>query len=192
MFEGQAVNIIQNAIRDSKDIRIIARRENTFAGSEVVTDLASADHFSLALNMLFVNMIAVNFISAILLLFAVFFMFANLPVYALAFAGITIFDVLYMLFLAYAKSVAHGNATKIGYGFSQRGLFVKDSEGYLSLEWKLVRARETRRHYFFYYSTFGALIIPKCCINDAQKEMIEAFIDTFELKKKPSRRISIR
>lgn len=189
MFEGEIINKIQYVINDSKDIQKKAQRKNSFQGSEVSVSITSGDHFALALNMLFVNMKAMNIFLVIFCLFALIFFGSGLPVYALAFLGLAVFCILYMLFLAYAKSAAHVSESKAGFGFSQYGLFVKDKSGYLCLDWKNLRARNTRRHIFFYYSTFGALLIPKRELGGAQLEMINSFISNYELEKKPSRRI---
>lgn len=190
MLQYAAVKAIQNAIRNSKDIEAKARRENSFEGSEVTAELSSADHFALAINMLFVNSKTMIVLLVIFCLFGLIFLASNLIEFALAFFGIALFCLLYLFFIAYMKSVAHGNTSKIGYGFAQTGLFVKSEYGYLCLPWKNTRARETGKQYFFYYSTFGALILPKRCVSPEQKAMIDDYISTFDLKKRPSGRRS--
>lgn len=188
MFQHAAVKAIQNAISNSKDIQNKARREKSFEGSEVTVELSSADHFALALNMLFVNSKFMIVLLVIFCLFGLIFLASDVVEVALAFFGIALFCLLYLFFIAYMKSVAHGNTKKIGYGFAQGGLYVKDENGYLCLPWKNTRARETGKHYFLYYSTFGALILPKRCASPEQKAMIDDYISTFELKKKSSKR----
>ncbi len=188
MFEGEIIDKIQYAINESKDIQKKAQRKNSFQGSEVSVSITSGDHFALALNMLFVNMKGMDILLVIFCLFALIFWGSGLPVYALVFLGMAVFCILYMLFLSYAKSAAHVAGSKAGFGFSQYGLFVKDKSGYMCVDWKNLRARNARRHIFFYYSTFGALIIPKRDLSGAQLETINSFINNFELEKKTSKR----
>ncbi len=192
MFRYITVKTIHNAIRNSKDIQNKARRENSFVGSEVAVDISPADHFSLVLNMLFVNIKFMDVLLVILFSFGLIFLASGVVDYSLIFFGMALFCFLYLFFLAFMKSVAHVNTSKIGYGFSQNGLYVKDENGYLCLPWENLRVRETRKHCFIYFSPFGALMIPKRSITEEQKSMIEDFVRTFELKKRSTqRRISV-
>lgn len=188
MFTYAAVKTIQNAILNSKDIQNKARREKSFEGSEVTVSLSSADHFALVMNMLFVNSKFMDVLLVLFCLFGLIFLASGVVEFALAFFGIALFCLLYLFLIAYMKSVAHGNTSKIGYGFAHSGLYVKDENGYLCLPWKNTRARETGKHYFLYFSAFGALIIPKSSISDAQKAMIDDYVRTFDLKKKSAKR----
>jgi hypothetical protein len=192
MFRYITVKTIHNVIRESKDIQKKARREKSFEGSEVVVDIFSADHFSLVLNMLFVHIKIIDVLLVIFSVFGLIFLTSGAVDYALIFFGMALFCFLYLFFLAFMRSVAHIKTSKTGYGFAQSGLYVKDENGYLCLPWNDVRVRKTTKHFFLYFSPFGALIIPKGSISEEQIAMIEDFVRTFELKKRSTqRRISV-
>lgn len=181
-------NVIQKSIRNSRDVERFSQRVQGFSGVSLDIGLGFEDYFGFGMCTNFIRNKFMDVIVVISLLMALMMLGMNDLNYAYGFAGLAAFCCVYLFLLSVLVSSSHTNGKRIAYGFSDEGLFLHDEHGYLRMPWINVLVKESKKHYFLYYSRFGGFIIPKRDLPDWAVEMINDYIVRYDLKKKKTSR----
>ena len=188
MMKYVIVKTILQTIRNSSDVARFSQRELAFSGVVVETELVFKDYFSFGMCTNFVRNKFMDVIVVWLLVMAGLIYGLGELTYAYSLAGLAAFACVYLFLLSVAASTSYTNGKRIAYGFSEVGLFLHDDQGYLRMPWINVLVKESKKHYFLYYSRFGGFIIPKRDLPAWAMEMINEYMVRYDLKKKKTSR----
>lgn len=180
---GEITNAIDHAIKYSKNIENAGVRVREFSGGTVEGSLEAADMLHYNFNYLLGRNHFLGTFFVLLLAIGMIFLGEGDVQSALCMFGIALFIVLWFSFLLCMTFRSYGNS-RVTYGFSDSGICLKDSRGFLLIPWKKLLVKKSRRYYFFYYSWCGALVLPRRWLNDLSEEWIGEFIRNFQLTRR--------
>ena len=170
MISGEVTNSIGHAIQQGKDMARIAVRVRNFSGRVMDVVLTRKDHYHYAI---FTNFVHIKFFYYIIaaLLAVYFFLNGWVSALVLLFCLILCYGIAFFLFflLSFAqKPVA------LSYGFSERGMYLRDETSFLKLTWDRLKIKKSRHYYYAYYSWCSGWVIPRSEVNPWLEELLES------------------
>ena len=171
------------AIKRSKNVNNVAIRQNEFTGRTVNVHLKPTDHFRFNVNTCYVHNV---FLDVMLVIFiGLGLIYASVGDYggACFMLLLALFCVVWLMLIFSMNLVGRKNKD-VTYGFNDKGLCLRDEDGFFIIPWRKLVFRKTRKYYFAYFSWCSGFVIPRRDLNVYFEELISEYIRSFQLNRK--------